>query len=283
MNNKIVSTKSNAIFLATVLVLGTIAIISPSFIVGAQAEPYYGMDDRYDSYEAEYTDNNNYEPEYPSYKPNHPSDNSYKSKDSSSTIVKKVNCNNINSNNNGVDINLGIPNNDALVEAQAADEGQATTANGYGYVERNGYKQNDNDFRFVCVNNNDNENNIVVVNETTPTPIPPPPPSPDTITCEECFTETLTPGQIEGVNAALRDLNPETLDNFFGTQISVNDLAAFCTLLSLASTEENLRNNIFQFLGTVNSFYLPLGEDIIEDSVAEEIVQCILEALNNEV
>ena len=139
--NKIFSLKSNAIFLATVLILGTIAIISPSFIVGVQAEPYYGMDDKYDSYEEEYTDNNNYEPEYPSYRPNHPSDISYKSKDSSSTIVNKVNCNNINSNNNGVDVNLGIPNNDALVEAQAADnEGQATTANGYGYVERNGYK-----------------------------------------------------------------------------------------------------------------------------------------------
>ena len=61
--NKIVSTKtSNAIFLIIVLVAGTFAAISPSFIVGAQAEPYYEMDDRYDSYEpteypSEYTDN----------------------------------------------------------------------------------------------------------------------------------------------------------------------------------------------------------------------------------
>jgi hypothetical protein len=63
-------------------------------MVGAQAEPYYGVDDRYDSYETEYTDNNNYEPTaYPPYKPEYPSDNSYKSKDSSSTIVKKVKCN----------------------------------------------------------------------------------------------------------------------------------------------------------------------------------------------
>jgi hypothetical protein len=36
------------------------------------------------------------------------------------------------------------------------------------YGERNGYKQNDNDFKFVCINNNDN--NVLVVNETTPIP-----------------------------------------------------------------------------------------------------------------
>ena len=55
--SKIVSTKkTNAIFLATVLVTGIIAAISPSFIIGvnAQAEPYYGMDKRYNSYEPNY-------------------------------------------------------------------------------------------------------------------------------------------------------------------------------------------------------------------------------------
>jgi hypothetical protein len=128
----------------------------------------------------------------------------------------------------------------------------------------------------ICINNNDNENNVVVVNDSRPTPT-------ETITCEECFEENLTPGQLEGVNAAIDNLNPETLDNFFGNQISVNDLAAFCTLLSLSSTEENLNDSVFQFLGTVNSFHLPVGENPIEDSVVEEIVQCILEALSNEV
>jgi hypothetical protein len=45
MSKLIISTKTNAIFLATVLVLGTIATFSPLFIVGAaQAEPYYEMD-----------------------------------------------------------------------------------------------------------------------------------------------------------------------------------------------------------------------------------------------
>jgi hypothetical protein len=55
--NKIFSLKSNAIFLATLLFLGTIATILPS----AHAQPYY-EDNRYDpQYPSEYTNNNSYE------------------------------------------------------------------------------------------------------------------------------------------------------------------------------------------------------------------------------
>jgi hypothetical protein len=255
LNNKILSTKRNsAIFLATLLVLGTLATILPS----AQAQPYY---------EEEYYQ------EYPSYQDN----NYYKSKDSSS-FINKIKCNNINDNFNNVDVNSGLPNgNDAIAE----DEGPATTAaNGWGNGERNGYTQNGNDFRFVCINNNDNENNIVVVNETTP--IPPPPP--DTITCEECFTENenLTPGQLEAINTLLGELDALTV-TFFEEQIAVNDLAALCTYLTLSSTEEDLRNSVFQLIATVNAFYIPIEENIIDEPVVEEIFQCILEALNNEV
>ena len=51
--NKIVSTKkTSAIFLVTVLILGTFAAISPSsFMVGAQAQAeseYYGIDNNYE-------------------------------------------------------------------------------------------------------------------------------------------------------------------------------------------------------------------------------------------
>jgi hypothetical protein len=50
----------HAIFLATLLVIGTIATIFPS----AQALPYY-EDNRYDpAYPSEYTNNNSYESEY---------------------------------------------------------------------------------------------------------------------------------------------------------------------------------------------------------------------------
>jgi len=45
LKNKIVSTKTtNAIFLATVLITGTIALSIPSFMVGAQVVPYPDMD-----------------------------------------------------------------------------------------------------------------------------------------------------------------------------------------------------------------------------------------------
>ena len=260
--NKIVSIKNtSAIFLATLLVLGTISTILPS----VQAQPYYE-----DTYEADYPSySQDYEQEYPSYKPD------YKSKDSSSSVINKIKCNNINSNNNGVDVSLGVPNNDnAIAEAQTADnEGQETTANGL-YGERNGYKQKDNGFKFVCVNNNDNENNVVVVNETTPTP---PPPPPDTITCEECFEENLTPEQLAGLNSFLETRLPSFLVNL-NLEIDVDDLASYCTVLSLSLTEEALSNSVQVILLSTNVFLPP--EDVIPDAVFEEIIQCILEALD---
>ncbi|HJU59918.1 MAG TPA: hypothetical protein VJ583_09215, partial [Nitrososphaeraceae archaeon] len=62
--NKIVSTKrTSAIFLAIVLVAGTFAVISPSFMVGAaQAQPYYGMEQRYSDYEQDYGMDNDKKP-----------------------------------------------------------------------------------------------------------------------------------------------------------------------------------------------------------------------------
>ena len=68
--NKIVSIKNaNAIFLATILVLGTITLFSPSFMTTASAQggQYYGMDDRYNRYyEPEYEDKkySSHEPDY---------------------------------------------------------------------------------------------------------------------------------------------------------------------------------------------------------------------------
>ena len=85
---KILSTKFSAIFLAIVLVTGMIALSFPSFMTtGAQAQPYYGRENRYNSYEPDYRmdnerksyENDNYESQYPSYDKDN---NSYhKSKD----------------------------------------------------------------------------------------------------------------------------------------------------------------------------------------------------------
>jgi hypothetical protein len=76
---RLVSTKRiNAMFLAIILVTGTIAAISPSFIikgVNAQSEPYYEKDTSYSNYEqepkylSEHMDKgySAYEPDYPKY------------------------------------------------------------------------------------------------------------------------------------------------------------------------------------------------------------------------
>ena len=209
MNKIILAKRNSAIFLATLLVLGTIATILPT----AQAQPYYE-----EEYESEYT---KYMQDYKSEYPLYPDNSDYKSKDSSSSVINKIKCNNINSNNNGVDVSLGVPNNeDAIAEVQAADdEGQETTANGL-YGERNGYKQNDNGFKFVCVNNNDNENNVIVSNETISEPEPIPLPQP-TITCEKCFDLILTGDEEVIVFNVLSSLvGPITLEQFCTLPIS---------------------------------------------------------------
>ena len=75
MNNKIVSIKkTSALFLAIVLVTGTItALSSSSFMIGAdaQAQPYYGMDNRHDSYHSEYPSEYKDSNSYSSYEPDY--------------------------------------------------------------------------------------------------------------------------------------------------------------------------------------------------------------------
>ena len=136
MNNEILSIKRNsAIFLATVLLAGTIALSSPSFIVGAQADSYYGGMDN------------------------------YKKSSGKDVNVKNVKCNNVNVNVNGLELNLtSVPFLSGLL-ASEANEGQYGV-NSYGSSGgQSGY--DNNSFKFVCINNN---NNTVVVGEEPPVP-----------------------------------------------------------------------------------------------------------------
>ena len=169
---KIISTKkTSAIFLTIVLIAGTFAALSPSFMIGAHAQQY-GMDKKYNSYEPDYG-MNSYDD-----KQSFGKDNSYPSKDSSSAIVKKVKCNNINVNVNG-DTDIGASQDlGALAtdEAQAADEGEvgaSTLGNGGGSDGGGRPSGSDSDSRFVCIDNNDN---TVVGGE-----------EPISELCEECF------------------------------------------------------------------------------------------------
>jgi hypothetical protein len=161
MNTSTITTKISAAFLATVLVAGIIAISSPSFMSGAQADPYYGMD-------------------------------SYKKKSNAKDVsVKNVKCNNINVNVNGLELNTTkVPFLSKLLTSEAHGDEDERGASSYGsnggsYGSGGSYGDkrsgSDGDFKFVCINNNNNTVSVVA-----PTPTPTPTPTPDN-ECEECF------------------------------------------------------------------------------------------------
>ena len=186
--SKEVSTKEiNAGFLAIVLIVGTLAAISPSFMVGAHAQQY-GMDQKYNSYEPDYGMDNSYDDKQSYGKDSNSND---KSKDSSNVIAKKIKCNNINVNVNGFNgIEVGtLPttlNGLATDEAQAsADEGEigaSSFGSGGGSDGRPSSGQGSDKW---CINDNE----FVVVEAETPEPEPEPP------TCVECFDDFLTQEQ----------------------------------------------------------------------------------------
>jgi len=223
--NKIVSIKNaSAIFLATVLVLGTIATILPS----VQAQSYYEDNIYEPEYPLEYTDNqyNTYEPrEYPSYqpdyKPEYPSDNNYKSeKDSSSVSINKIKCinNNVNINgNNTGDINIGNKG------KQGYSGGYSSAAGGYGSGE--GYGKQDKGIDCIINNNNNNINIIGGGGNVTDGEEPKP-------TCGECFSRLTQPLQ----NSFNMFLNDEIQDIVLTPTLtipgSVTSISGLCTFFN---------------------------------------------------
>jgi hypothetical protein len=132
--------KSNALFFAALLLVGTIAASSPLYMLGAQAEPYYGMD-----------------------------------KDRKVVSVSSLKCNNINVNVNGLELDILPPALSTLLTGEADDDLYS-----YGSGERNYGSESsgsETDFRFICINNNNN--NTVIEEEQIP-PTPPTPPTPQT-------------------------------------------------------------------------------------------------------
>ncbi len=152
MKNLVLTKKTSAIFLAIVLVAGTIATFIPSFMVGtAQAQPYYGMDRDRES-------------------------------DRKSVSVSSLKCNNINVNVNGLELDVFPPflggGEGLAAEAQNAN----TDASSFAGNGPNGESEI-NDFRFICINNN---NNTVVEVDDGVTP-----PTPAEEECVLCFTNVL--------------------------------------------------------------------------------------------
>ena len=249
MNNSTVTTKISAAFLATVLVAGIIALSSPSFMTGAQAQEYYGMD----------RDN--------------------KKSDKKDVSVKSVKCNNVNVNVNGLELNLSsVPFLSGLLTSEA-DEGERGAgsygSNGYGNGGSYGDKsRSDGDFKFICINNNNNT--VVGVDDgddnggvTPPPPVEPP-------TCDECFAD---------LSAELQ----AAINNFLATQpdivvgpiiigAGVNTIGELCALLNglptpLALTEAEIEAFITGFLGTI-----PGGAPMGAQAELEALIECLIEA-----
>ena len=186
--------KTSAIFLAIVLVLGTIAAISPLYIikgVNAQGDPYYEMDSYNDekSYEIDsygysdygmdnndrktydkrsYGNDNGYESQYqsykPDYKPKHPSYNDKDDRDKSKDNIKKsININKLNCINTNLNINGNNSGNISIGNKGAAEEGYLGAYSAvYG---SGGYDNNKKDKGFECIINNNNNNTNVISND----------------------------------------------------------------------------------------------------------------------
>ena len=279
--NKILTIKSNAIFLAIVLVAGTITMLSPSFMRDAQAlqqqEDYYY--DEMDDYERPQSyGNDNYESrEYPSYQKDYKQsydkdsnkyqkDSNKYQKDSSSAIIKKINCNNINVNLNGLDINAtaasgnGYTNDGAVEAASLMENGNA---NNGGYGERNNnYAQRGNDFTFVCINNN---NNTVVEEDETPIP-----PVEDECAedIEACFEEFLIEETLLALETALESQAGLTVE-INGEDITLRSYADICLLLE-GLTFDEISNVISTIISEATGIIVILPFDLIA---------CIAEAL----
>jgi hypothetical protein len=151
-----------------VLVAGTFALSSPSFMVeAAQAQPYYGMDKKYSSYEQDYEMTSYDKKIYKnSYDSDYGKDRDYdkSKKDSSSSVsIKKIKCNNINANLNSVDASFGVPpvDGDTNGAGDPGDPGdpvsaESIAANGMGGNGDRSFVDRENNFAFVCINNNNN-------------------------------------------------------------------------------------------------------------------------------
>jgi hypothetical protein len=126
--------KINAIFLAAIIFAGTIVTLIPSFMLEAQAKPYFGVD-----------------------------------KDRKQVSVSSLKCNNINVNVNGLELDV-FPNflggSEGLVAEAVEPNTDASFFAGNG---PNGGSEI-NDFRFICINNN---NNTIIGAEEEEEPIDP--------------------------------------------------------------------------------------------------------------
>jgi hypothetical protein len=220
------------------------------------SEPVYGTN----SYEKKAYGNNDYGTQYQSYG----KDNSDKSKDSVS--IKKVKCNNININVNGLELNVLQPVlSDPAIGAQALNEGQigASSFGSGGGSYGGGQSGSDNDFKFVCINNN---NNTVIGGGE---PVPPVPPED---ACLLCFEET-TEEVRDAIDTFLAAQGDITVSPGIVIPESVNTYQQLCTWLA---GEAPLILTQIQIDALIDGF-VSASPGVDREDVAD-LVRCLIDA-----
>jgi hypothetical protein len=158
-SNTIATRKTISLFLAFMLIAGTITAFYPSS--SFMTEVHAALSADYETMLMMNDDNNNYKLKYLPYK------------------KEDINCNNFNLNGNGLNINKIPESLRSLLASQTQEdlqgevEGTDSKTNIFDNGEKRfGYGYDNNDFVYKCINNNDNE-------QSTPPISPPPPPSID--------------------------------------------------------------------------------------------------------
>jgi hypothetical protein len=267
-------------------------------MLGAQAEPYYGMDKRYDSYgshdnygqdsydkkpygndnygqesyDKKPYGNDNYGQDYPSYKPVYKKDpygkdrDNDKSKDSSSVSIKKLKCNNINLNLNSIDATFGSPSNDTdsgATEVLAAAGGDPTVAANGLMNGNNGGRDGDRSFvdkenNFAFVCINNNNNSGAGGNATDGN---------DTKTCEDCFLDALGTAGLNNLTTYLGTLEPPAATNLDEyCELIASEIAQGFTPVELAAAINN---------------DLEGAEIVLTDAELEALVACLFDVFSD--
>jgi hypothetical protein len=207
MTNSIKTTKYSAMFLAIILVAGTITAFFPSFMVGtAQAVSYPDMDRDRDS-------------------------------DRKQVSVSSLKCNNINVNVNGLELDVFPPFLGGEVAATAA-EGE-TNAN--SFANNNGGSNSGsqiNDFRFICINNN---NNTVIEEETPLTPVEE---CAETDEIEACFADAEFMGGMVGFPEFVAALEAGITVEINGQEITLRSFNDICLAFEGLTTYEQLTDAV---------------------------------------
>jgi hypothetical protein len=241
--NKIVSIKINILFFSAILIAGTIALSLPSFMAGVQAQQDYGgMDNSYENYYGK---------------------DNYKSKDNS-VFVKKINCNNINANVNGLELDVLPPALANLLQGDEGDSGASSYGSGersYGSGGQSGY--DNNSFKFICINNNNNtviaDNDDDVIDEC-----------PEAEGIEACFEQVLGEILFERFLMALEDPTGITVE-INGQEVTLRSFADICSAL------EGL--TFAQLTIAIGDIIAGAGIELTAPSLSG-LIQCISTALN---